>query len=152
VKPPKPPRNKSRNSLNGTASGGLTRSNSVLTSASSIASQLSGLPSLTGLASGQLSSPTPAAAAAGLGSTGSLSSEAAAAEVSSSPFAVAEAAAAAAAAIVPEDGEEPAEPAGPELVGFVLLDPLWESNEEIGYVSSICRMKRTAHQGKHTML
>lgn len=36
----------------------------------------------------------------------------------------------------------------PELIGFVLLDPLWEEGEEIGYVSSICRMKRNAHQGK----
>jgi hypothetical protein len=49
---------------------------------------------------------------------------------------------------VPEEQEEPVEPADPELVGFVLLDPLWKDNEEIGYVSSICRMKRTAHQGE----
>jgi hypothetical protein len=73
-----------------------------------------------------------------------------AADTSGSPFAVAGAAAAAAAASVPEHHEEPAVPAEPELVGFVLLDPLWESNEEIGYVSSICRMKRTAHQGEAT--
>jgi len=39
----------------------------------------------------------------------------------------------------------------PELVGFVLLDPLWEENEEVGYVSSIVRMKRTAHQGARVM-
>ncbi|WIA39641.1 hypothetical protein OEZ86_005718 [Tetradesmus obliquus] len=164
VKPPKPPRNKSRSSLAGAASGGLSRSNSVLTSASSIASQLSGLASLTGLASGsQPNLPAAAAAAAaGKGSSNSLSSEAslpseltaaAAKETSTSPFAAAGAAAAAAAAAsVPEEQEEPAEPAAPELVGFVLLDPLWQDNEEVGYVSSICRMKRTAHQGTLKLL
>ena len=40
---------------------------------------------------------------------------------------------------------------GPELVGFVLLDPLWEGGSEMGYVSSICRMKRTAHQGERPL-
>jgi hypothetical protein len=34
-----------------------------------------------------------------------------------------------------------------QLLGFVLLDPLWENDAEIGYVSSICRMRRSAHQG-----
>jgi hypothetical protein len=36
---------------------------------------------------------------------------------------------------------------GPELVGFVLLDPLCEAGEETGYVVSIQRMKRSAHAG-----
>jgi len=35
----------------------------------------------------------------------------------------------------------------PQLVGFVLLDPLWEENEEIGYVASLMRMKKTAQSG-----
>jgi hypothetical protein len=35
----------------------------------------------------------------------------------------------------------------PELIGFILLDPLWEGGHEMGYVSSIVRMKRSAHQG-----
>lgn len=35
----------------------------------------------------------------------------------------------------------------PEVVGFVLLDPLWEHGEEVGYVTSIMRMKRSAHAG-----
>lgn len=37
----------------------------------------------------------------------------------------------------------------PELIGFVLLDPLWEEGQEVGYVSSIVRMRRNAHQGEH---
>jgi hypothetical protein len=35
----------------------------------------------------------------------------------------------------------------PELIGFILLDPMWEGGEEVGYVSSIVRMKRSAHSG-----
>lgn len=38
---------------------------------------------------------------------------------------------------------------GPELVGFMLLDPLWEQGQEVGYVASVMRMKRSAHTGKH---
>jgi hypothetical protein len=37
---------------------------------------------------------------------------------------------------------------GPELVGFVLLDPLCEAGEETGYVVSIQRMKSSAHAGE----
>jgi hypothetical protein len=37
----------------------------------------------------------------------------------------------------------------PELVGFVLLDPLWEGGQEVGYVASVMRMKRSAHAGEH---
>lgn len=37
---------------------------------------------------------------------------------------------------------------GPELVGFVLLDPLWEEGQEVGYVASVMRMKRSAHTGE----
>jgi hypothetical protein len=29
----------------------------------------------------------------------------------------------------------------------VLLDPLWEGGEEVGYVTSMMRMKRSAHTG-----
>lgn len=43
----------------------------------------------------------------------------------------------------------PADTTEPELVGFVLLDPLWQSAEEIGYVASLMRMKRSAHTGRH---
>lgn len=39
-------------------------------------------------------------------------------------------------------------PVGPELVGFVLLDPLWEGGQEVGYVTSMMRMKRSAHTGE----
>jgi hypothetical protein len=38
---------------------------------------------------------------------------------------------------------------GPELVGFVLLDPLWEQGQEVGYVASVQRMKGSAHPGEH---
>lgn len=34
----------------------------------------------------------------------------------------------------------------------MLLDPLWEGGEELGYVSSIVRMKRSAHQGTLKLL
>jgi hypothetical protein len=37
---------------------------------------------------------------------------------------------------------------GPELVGFVLLDPLWDEGQEVGYVASVMRMKRSAHTGE----
>lgn len=41
------------------------------------------------------------------------------------------------------------DPTKPQLLGFVLLDPLWEGGEQVGFVSSIVRMKRSAHQGEH---
>jgi hypothetical protein len=36
----------------------------------------------------------------------------------------------------------------PELVGFVLLDPLWEGGEAVGYVTSMQRINRSAHSGE----
>lgn len=66
------------------------------------------------------------------------------------PFATATGAVAAAApagAEQQESAEEGVMRRDLELIGFVLLDPLWQANDEIGYVSSICRMKRSAHQG-----
>jgi hypothetical protein len=46
------------------------------------------------------------------------------------------------------DASASAAAAGPELVGFVLLDPLWEGGQEVGYVTSMMRMKRSAHAGE----
>lgn len=65
----------------------------------------------------------------------------------STPFASADAADA-----VQQQQEQQAEAVAgrrkqPELVAFILLDPMWENGEEVGYVSSIVRMKRSAHQG-----
>jgi hypothetical protein len=94
----------------------MSRSDSVMTSASSVSS-LSGLAadsSLELMASGSFS----AAAAASGGAAGAAG------------------------------GRYDIDPLKPDMLGFVLLDPVWENNHEVGYVSSICRMKRTAHQGK----
>jgi hypothetical protein len=60
-------------------------------------------------------------------------------------------------AVCDQDATKPAQVAaptadgafsGPELVGFVLLDPLCEAGEETGYVVSIQRMKSSAHAGE----
>jgi hypothetical protein len=77
--------------------------------------------------------------------TAEAAAAAAAAASPSTPFAAPEAAAQA----MPQQqhGAQPVAVQEPQLVGFVLLDPLWEGGEPLGYVSSIVRMTRSAHQG-----
>lgn len=65
--------------------------------------------------------------------------------IDTKPAAAAEAAAAAVQSGQQERGREGSYTA--EVVGFVLLDPLWEGGVEVGYVTSMMRMKRSAHTG-----
>lgn len=152
-------RNKSGRSLQ----GNLCRSDSVLTSTSSCASlaslgSMNSLPSLSHSPSTNALNRSPdasAATAAGAGGGGSPQGGAEAADapgsrncvLRSTPFASPDAAQA-----VQQQQEQQVEAAAgrrkqPELVAFILLDPMWENGEEVGYVSSIVRMKRSAHQG-----
>lgn len=148
-------RNKSGRSLTGQASG-LSRSDSVLTTASSCASlasmtSLASMPSMTQRtpSTAAINKPAGAAGAAGVDITPTAEGAAGVRNVlKSTPFASPDAAR----AVQQEQQQQGGGRRQPELIGFVLLDPMWENNEAVGYVSSIVRMKRSAHQGELKLL